>query len=94
LVFVLGARGAVNIGVKTKIMEGKGSLRFSVNDVFYGNINTGTINNLKLTDANWVNKPDTRYAALTFTYSFGNAFKPKNQYDATGADSEKNRVKD
>lgn len=92
--FTLGARGAINIGVKTKILEGKGSLKFSVNDVFYGNINTGTINNLKLTDATWINKPDSRFAALTFTYSFGKAFKSKEQHDASGADSEKNRVKE
>lgn len=92
--FTLGARGGINIGVKTKILDAKGSLKFSVNDIFYGNINTGTINNLKLTDATWVNKPDSRFAALTFTYSFGNNFKSKAQHDASGADSEKNRVKD
>jgi hypothetical protein len=92
--FILGARGAVNAGVRWKIMQGKGSLRFSVNDMFYGRINTGIINNLKLTDANWVNKPDSRFAALTFTYSFGKAFKSKQQHEASGADSEKNRVKE
>jgi hypothetical protein len=92
--FILGARGSINVGVKTKMLEGKGSLRFSVNDIFYGNINTGTINNLKLTDATWVNKPDSRFAALTFTYSFGKTFKTKEQHDATGADTEKNRVKE
>ena len=92
--FTLGARGAVNIGIKKKILQDKGSLRFSVNDAFYSNINNGIINNLRLTDANWVNKPDSRFAALTFTYSFGNAFKSKEQHNASGADSEKNRVKE
>ncbi|HNP32449.1 MAG TPA: outer membrane beta-barrel family protein [Flavobacterium sp.] len=92
--FILGARGSVNLAVKTKIMEGKGSLKFSVNDIFYGGIVHGTINNLQLTDASWVNRRDSRFAALTFAYSFGKAFKSKEQHDATGADSEKNRVKD
>lgn len=92
--FILGARGGVNAGVRWKILQGKGSLKFSVNDIFYGRINTGIINNLKLTDAHWVNKPDSRFAALTFTYSFGKAFKSKEQHDASGADSEKNRVKE
>jgi hypothetical protein len=92
--FVLGARGGITLAVKKKILQGKGSLKFSANDIFYGQINTGTINNLRLTDANWVNKADTRFAALTFTYSFGKAFKSKEQHDATGADSEKNRVKE
>ncbi|MGV3696235.1 outer membrane beta-barrel protein [Flavobacterium sp.] len=92
--FILGARGSVNAGVRWKIMQGKGSLRFSVNDIFYGRINNGIINNLRLTDANWVNKPDSRYAALAFSYSFGKQFKSKDQHDASGADSEKNRVKE
>ncbi len=91
--FVLGARGVVNLGVKTKILNGKGSLKFSVNDAFYGSIVHGQINNLQLTDARWVNRPDSRFAALTFTYSFGKSFQSKN-HDASGAESEKNRVKD
>ncbi|UPT72374.1 MAG: outer membrane beta-barrel family protein [Flavobacterium sp. JAD_PAG50586_2] len=92
--FIIGARGSVNIGAKTKILQGNGSLRFSVNDVFYGGIVNGTINNLRLTDATWVNKRDSRFAAITFTYSFGKAFQSKDQHDASGADSEKNRVKE
>lgn len=90
--FTLGARGNFNIGIQKKIMKGKGSLKFSANDIFYTNINSGTINNLHLTDANWVNKAETRSIALTFLYSFGKAFESK-EYQATGADSEKNRVK-
>jgi hypothetical protein len=31
--------------------------------------------------------------AIAFAYSFGKSFAPKNQYDANGAESEKNRVK-
>jgi hypothetical protein len=90
--FTLGARGNVNIGIQKKIWKGKGSLKFSGNDIFYTSINTGTINNLHLTDATWINKADTRSVALTFMYSFGKAFQSK-EYQATGADSEKNRVK-
>lgn len=90
--FTLGSRGYVNVGIQKKMMKGKASVKLTGNDLFYTNINTGTINNLKNTDATWVNKPDTRFVALTFTYSFGKAFESKN-YDATGADSEKNRVK-
>lgn len=91
--FILGARGGINIGLQKKILKGQGSLKLSANDIFYGQINTGTINNLQLTDATWINKGDTRFAALTFTYSFGKSFQPKDQHDASGADSEKNRVK-
>ncbi|HMK06207.1 MAG TPA: TonB-dependent receptor [Flavobacterium sp.] len=90
--FTLGARGNVSLGIQKKIMQGKASVKLSANDIFYTGINTGTINNLHLTDATWVNKADTRFVALTFTYSFGKAFQTKD-HEATGADSEKNRVK-
>lgn len=92
--FIIGARGSVNIGAKTKILQGNGSLRFSLNDVFYGGIVNGTINNLHLTDATWINRRDSRFGAITFTYSFGKSFKSKEEHDASGADSEKNRVKE
>jgi hypothetical protein len=91
--FTVGARGAVNLGVQKKILQGKGNLKFAVNDIFYTNINTGTINNLKLTDATYKNKGDTRFAALTFTYSFGKSFKAREEHESTGSESEQNRVK-
>jgi len=90
--FTLGARGNVSVAVQKKIMKGKGSLKLAASDIFYTNLNSGTINNLRLTEASWVNKADTRFVALTFAYSFGKAFQAKD-YEASGADSEKNRVK-
>lgn len=91
--FVLGDIGQISIGIQKKIMDGKASIKLTGNDIFYQGIRTGRINNLRLTDATWVNKPDSRFVALTFTYSFGKSFQPKDQHDASGADSEKNRVK-
>lgn len=92
--FVLLSRSNINLGVQKKILKGKGNIKFSVNDIFYSNLNNGIIRNIRLTDANWRNRPDSRFAALTFTYSFGKALPAKQQYDANGADAEKNRVKD
>ncbi|NHM07431.1 TonB-dependent receptor [Flavobacterium sp. CYK-4] len=92
--FVLLSRSNINMGVQKKILKSKGSLKFSVNDIFYSNLNNGIIRNIKLTDANWRNRPDSRFAALTFTYSFGKSLPIKQQYNANGADTEKNRVKD
>ena len=90
--FVLLSRSNVNVGVQKKILKGKGSLKLAANDIFYSQMNNGIIKNIRLTDANWRNRPDSRYVALTFTYSFGKSFQSKS-YDATGAESEKNRVK-
>jgi Outer membrane protein beta-barrel family len=90
--FVLLSRSNINIGIQKKILKGKGSIKLAANDIFYSQLNNGIIKNIKLTDANWRNRPDSRFIAVTFTYSFGKSFQTKT-YDATGADSEKNRVK-
>ncbi|MBA4135672.1 MAG: hypothetical protein C0525_13185, partial [Flavobacterium sp.] len=73
--------------------QDKATIKLSGNDIFYSNLNNGIIRNLQNTEANWRNKLDSRFVALTFTYSFGKSFAPKKQYDANGAESEKNRVK-
>ena len=86
-------KSGVNCGVQKKILKDKGSLRFTVNDIFYSQINAGTINNLQNTYANYINKGDTRYAALTFTYAFGKTFESKDGGERSGAESEQNRVK-
>lgn len=90
--FTLGENAAINLGIQTKIFKDKGTLRLNANDIFYQGIRNGVINNLKLTDATWKNKPDTRYIALTFTYAFGKSFESKSQ-ERSGAESEQSRVK-
>ena len=86
-------KGALNITVQKKILKDKGTIRFGVNDIFKTQINAGVINNLRNTYADYSNRGDTRYAALTFTYSFGKAFESKNSEPRSSAESEQNRVK-
>jgi outer membrane receptor protein involved in Fe transport len=90
--FVIAETSSVNFALQKKILKDKGNLKLAVNDIFYGSTTYGQINNLKLTDAKWTNKPDSRFVALTFTYGFGKTFQNKAEHNATGADSEKNRV--
>ncbi|MDI1255259.1 MAG: TonB-dependent receptor [Flavobacterium sp.] len=90
--FTLGALGTINIGIQKKIFHDQGSLKFSVNDIFYTSIRNGVINNLKNTDATWKNKPDSRFVALTFVYSFGKTFQSKSR-ERSGAEEEQGRVK-
>jgi hypothetical protein len=87
------AISSINIGIQKRFLNEKATLKLSANDIFYGNIRNGVINNLKDTEATWKNRPDTRFVALTFTYGFGKSFAPKNQYDSNGAETEKSRVK-
>jgi len=90
--FTLGRRSSINIGVQKKVLKDRGSIRLSMNDVFYGSINNGVINNIKNTDANWKNRPDSRFVALGFTYSFGKSFQPRSQ-ERSSSESEQGRVK-
>ncbi|MFY0481128.1 TonB-dependent receptor domain-containing protein [Flavobacterium sp. PLA-1-15] len=90
--FTLGEVASINLGIQRKVFGDRGMLRLNANDIFYMGIRNGVINNLKLTDATWKNKPDSRFVALTFTYSFGKAFQAKSQ-ERSGAESEQSRVK-
>lgn len=91
--FETAATSAVNFALQKKILKEKGSIKLAVNDIFYGNTTYGVIKNLRLTDAKWTNKRDSRYAVVSLTYGFGKTFKNKTDHEAAGADSEKNRVK-
>ena len=84
---------AVNCGVQKKVLKDKGTLRLTANDIFYSNVNAGTINNLQNTYANYENWGDTRNVALTFTYAFGKMFEAKNGNERTGAETEQSRVR-
>lgn len=91
--FIIGAQGTVNAGIQKQVLKDKGSIRLSANDVFYTGIVNGTINNLQLAEATWRNKVDSRFVAVTFSYSFGKTFDSGNSSDRSGAESEQNRVR-
>ncbi|OBX25130.1 outer membrane beta-barrel family protein [Gelidibacter algens] len=90
--FVLLSKSKINLGVQKKLLKDKASIKLALNDIFYSDLNNGIIKNLKNTDAKWRNKLDSRFVALTFSYSFGTSMTLKNQYESDGAKSEKNRV--
>lgn len=90
--FVIGAFGMLNLGVQKKISPAM-TARLQVNDILYSRIINGQINNLALTEASWKNRTDSRVAVLSFSYRFGKAIAGQRQHDASGADTEKQRVK-
>jgi hypothetical protein len=91
--FVLLPRGRVNAGFSKKISAAS-TLRVNVNDLFYTSITRGIINNLALTEANWRNASDSRFVSISLSYRFGKAMNDLRKHNGTGAESEKNRVKD
>ncbi len=86
-------KGALNLAVGKKILKSQGSLRLVFNDILYTNINSGVINNLQNTYADYENLGDTRFVALTFTYAFGKNFESKQASERSSSESEQSRVK-
>ncbi|HMU04073.1 MAG TPA: outer membrane beta-barrel family protein, partial [Saprospiraceae bacterium] len=85
--------GTLNLGIQKKILNDKGSLKLSINDILYTRRADGIINNLKDTDADWNSRLDTRSATIAFSYRFGRSTSNKPKYTGSGSDSEQRRVK-
>lgn len=81
----------VTIAAQKQILKTKGSLKFSIRDLFYTNNSKGYFNFSK-TEATFANRRDNRILSLSFIYRFGKNFKSvvKNN---SGSDDIKSRVK-
>ncbi len=90
---VIKGFGLMNASASKKILNNKGSLKFTMNDIFHTRIGSGIINNLRLTKADWNSTLDTRVAVLTFSYNFGKATKGREKHQGSGSDTERQRVR-
>jgi hypothetical protein len=91
--FILLKRGRLNAGVSKKL-SAAWTVRASVNDILYTQINRGIINNLKNTEANWRNANDTRTATLAISWRFGKAITDLRKHNQNSAQQEQNRVRE
>ncbi len=90
--FLLGEVHEFGAAVQKKLST-KSTLKLTANDIFRTRIYNGIINNLANTEANWKNKQDSRNFVLSYSYRFGKAFSSPAKHESSGADAEKNRVK-
>ena len=88
----VGDRKTMNAAISKKLSAST-TLRLVVNDVFHSWVNTGTINNLALTRADFHNVIDSRTAVVSLSYRFGKTIANQRKHEANGAESEQNRVK-
>ncbi len=85
--------GQVSAGISKQVMNGKGSIRVNVRDIFLTQVANGEIN-FKETEASFINKRDSRVGNITLTYRFGKPLRNSNsQRRRGGASDEQNRVK-
>lgn len=66
----INPRGHVSIGVQRKLWEGKGTLKVNVNDVFYTQKISATVQ-FSGYEEHFTVMRDTRVATLSFTWKFG-----------------------
>ncbi len=90
--FVYGSKWGLNTGVSKQISD-RTSVRLSVSDIFYTNINRGVINDLRNARANYRNVGDTRRFQLAFSFRFGKSSISRTGSKNDSADEERNRVK-
>lgn len=90
--FVLGDYWAMGCALEKKILKTKGSLKLTINDLFYSRLNYGDINFLTNARGNYRNKGDSRVAGLSFTYSFGKSYEKRDRR-VGGADAEQQRIR-
>ncbi len=86
--------GQLGAGVSKQVLDGKGTVKLNVRDIFYTQIPRGQIN-FKSTEATFTNRRDNRVVNLTLTYRFGKPIKSNNNNGQRrrGASEEQNRVK-
>ena len=88
---IISPLSQVTVAGQKQILKNKGTIKFSIRDLFYTNIPTGDIN-FSRTEARFTNKRDNRILSLSFVYRFGRNFKPVNKNNS-GSDDIKSRVK-
>ncbi len=90
-IFEIKPRYSVDLGASYKVMEGKGSLKLSVKDIFWTNNNDVLIDHESI-DLRTRNVRESRRAQLTFNYNFGNQKVKKARNRSTAMSDEENRV--
>lgn len=83
---------SIRFGISRKILHDKGTLKLSMNDVFYTNRPGGDIQAIENSTANWRSILDTRVATLAFSYRFSKG-KNLSLRNTGGTDAEKSRIK-
>ena len=81
--------GALASGHKKNIMEGKGTIRFNVTDIFWTNLPKATVTYEGRYVENWHAKRETRVANLSFTYRFGSNKVQGARNRKTGSEEER-----
>jgi hypothetical protein len=85
--------GRLNAGVSKKVSTAL-TVRATVNDILYTQINRGIINNLANIEANWRNENDTRTVTIALAFRFGKTIADLRRHSQNSAQQEQNRMRE
>lgn len=85
--------GQIGFGIKKNLLDGAGSLKVSVSDLFKTRRGDGIINNLSQTKADWNSTFDSRRVGLAFSYRFGTSSRKGRRNRQSGSQEEQTRIK-
>ncbi len=80
------------VGAQKNIMQGKGTLRFNMTDIFWTNLPKAKVEYKGSYVENWHAYRETRVANLSFTYRFGNNKVQQARRRTTGSEEERQRA--
>ncbi|RRB06712.1 outer membrane beta-barrel family protein [Larkinella rosea] len=90
---ITNPRYRINAGIQKKVLNDKGTVRFTIEDAFHSWKPTDKTVSLNRADAFHTNVTDSRRIGVAFTYRFGKeTFARKRRHSDNAADAEKGRV--
>jgi len=90
--FITLPKGMLNAAIQKKILNNKGNIKLTMQNMLQSFSPRGTITNIVDATATFHNTLDTRVATLAFTYSFGNSNNKPQKRETGGAESEQGRA--
>ena len=89
---LLKTQWGVGIGAQKNIMEGKGTIRLNVTDIFWTNLPNAKVEYTGSYIENWHAYRETRVANLSFVYRFGNNKVQQARKRTTASEEERQRA--
>lgn len=89
---ILDPQWGLSVGAQKNIMQGKGTIRFNMTDIFWTNLPKATVEYKGSYVENWHAFRESRVANLSFTYRFGNSKVQAARKRTTGSEEERQRA--
>lgn len=91
-IFKMGSYFTTNMGIAKQIAKGDGSLKLNVTDVFNTQKVVNRVENYQGVNGEFINKPESRFVTLSFSWRFGKKVVKASSNRRTGIEEERGRM--